>query len=126
MAETFTFQSSGKGRFQVYQRYSGGTPKSYKDKYTGRVLSRAQKSAFEKDGFLPSMPELATAGEIAGAPDVAPVESSRRPALPPPSVRPTVDEGTGPADAPYVPDFKMPDPATGAARKAGLFEAATP
>src|SRR5260221_5690932 len=117
MPETFTFQSSGKGRFQVYQRYNSGQPKSYKDKYTGRILSRAQKSTFEKDGFLPSMPELAMAGEIAGAPDVAPVESSRRPALAPPMMRPTVDEGAGPQDAPYVPDFTMPDPATGAARK---------
>jgi len=131
--QTFSFPPSNTKRFIVYERYSGGTPKSYKDRITGRILSRAQKAAFEKDGFLPSMPELATAGDLAGAPDIAPVEPSRRPALAAASPRPTTDEGAaGPSDGPYnastayTPDFTMPDPATGAARKAGLFEAATP
>jgi len=131
--QTFSFPASNTKRFTVYERYSGGTPKSYKDKITGRILSRAQKAAFEKDGFLASMPELATAGDLAGAPDIAPVEPSRRPALAAGPSRPTTDEGAAPtSDGPYnastayTPDFTMPDPATGAARKAGLFEAATP
>src|SRR5260221_2328403 len=128
-AQTFSFPA-GKGRFQVYQRYNSGQPKTYKDKHTGRILTKAQKQAFEKDGFLPSMPGLAMAGEMPGPPDVAPVERAARPVLLPPAMRPTPDEGapdtsTG-QDTGYVPDFTMPDPATGAARKAGLFEAATP
>ena|SRR5260221_448353 len=128
-AQTFSFPA-GKGRFQVYQRYNSGQPKTYKDKHTGRILTKAQKQAFEKDGFLPSMPELAMAGEMAGSPDVAPVERAARPVLLPPAMRPTTDEGapdtsTG-QDTGYVPDFTMPDPATGGSRKAGLFEAATP
>src|SRR5258707_7646122 len=84
--QTFSFPA-GKGRFQVYQRYNSGQPKSYKDKHTGRILTKAQKSAFEKDGFLPSMPELAMAGEMAGAPRRGPPGRGPRPLRLPPRVR---------------------------------------